>query len=78
MSTIRNMVALDCYLFNSVNNAFVRKETQMIPLPVTNMIPCAPGPDGKMKVYTKIIFGNPPQERYVGETISQLQSLIVQ
>jgi hypothetical protein len=75
MATISNELSIDCYYFNSVGNAFVRKQTEIIPLPAA-FSPCAPGPDGRMRVYTKITFGNPPQERYVGQTVAQLQTLI--
>lgn len=76
MATIANELSIDCYYFNSVGNAFVRKQTEVIPLPA-QFVPCSPGPDGLMRVYTKIVFGAPPQERYVGQTIAQLQTLIV-
>jgi hypothetical protein len=77
MATQANQLSIDCYLFNSVGNAFVRKETRVIPLPA-QFVPCSPGPDGTMKVYSKILYGtNFQQEAYVGQTISQLQSLIV-
>lgn len=77
MATIRNELSIDVYHFNSVGNAFVRKETQVIPLPA-EFTPCSPGPDGLMRVYTKITYGNPPKEAYVGQTISELNSLITQ
>lgn len=76
MATQANQLSIDVYFFNSVGNAFVRKETKIIPLPA-QFAPCAPGPDGQMRVYTKIVYGNPPQEAYVGQTIAQLQTLIV-
>lgn len=76
MATQANELSIDCYYFNSVGNAFVRKQTEVIPLPA-QFVPCNPGPDGRQRVYTKIIFGNPPQERFVGQTIQQLQTLIV-
>jgi hypothetical protein len=76
MATQANQLSVDCYHFNAVGNQFVRKQTEIIPLPA-DFVPCSPGPDGRMRVYTKIIFGNPPQERYVGQTIAQLQTLIV-
>lgn len=76
MATQANQLSIDCYFFNSPGNVFVRKETQIIPLPA-QFSQCAPGPDGAMRVYTKIVYGTPPQERYVGQTIAQLQTLIV-
>ncbi len=75
MATISNELGpIDVYYFNSVGNAFVRKQTETIPLPAA-FVPCAPGPDGRMRVYSKIIFGNPPQEKYVGQTVAQLEAL---
>jgi hypothetical protein len=72
---IRNSITLDVYMFNSVGNAFVRKETRNIPLPA-QWVPCAPGPDGAMRVYSKILFGvNYQQEAYVGQTVAQLETL---
>jgi hypothetical protein len=76
MATQANQLTIDCYHFNSTGNAFVRKQTETIPLPA-QFLPCSPGPDGAMRVYTKIVFGTPPQERYVGQTIAQLATLIV-
>jgi hypothetical protein len=77
MATQANQLSIDVYHFNSVGNAFVRKETTVIPLPA-KFVPCAPGPDRAMRVYTKILFGpNNSQEAYVGQTIAQLQTLIV-
>lgn len=78
MSTIRNMVSLDAYSFDTVGNRFLRKETVSLPLPFLSVVGCAPGPDGLMKVYSKITVGNPPTDYYVGQTIAQLDSLIVQ
>lgn len=75
MATQANELSIDVYFFSSVGNAFVRKETQIIPLPA-KFVPCAPGPDSRMRVYTKIIYGNPPQEAYVSQTVAQLNSLI--
>ncbi len=77
MATISNSLTTDVYFFNSVGNTFVRKETRTIPLPA-ELTPCAPGPDGLMRVYTKVtpIGISPPEDFYVGETISQLQSKI--
>jgi len=76
MATQANQLSIDVYLFNSLGNAFIRKETQVIPLPA-QFTPCAPGPDGRMRVYTKITYGTPPKDAYVGQTIAQLNSLIV-
>lgn len=78
MSTIRNMISIDVYSFDTVGNRFLRKETNSLPLPFISAVPCSPGPDGLMKVYTKITVGNPPADYYVGQTISQLDALIVQ
>lgn len=76
MATIANELTVDVYMFNSVGNSFVRKETRIIPLPA-QFVPCSPGPDGAMRVYTKILYGtNYQQEAYVGQTQSQLQTLI--
>jgi hypothetical protein len=75
MATLANQLSIDVYRFNSVGNAFVRKETIIIPLPA-QFTPCSPGPDRAMRVYSKIVFGQPPQEVYVGQTVAQLQSLI--
>lgn len=78
MSTIRNQLSIDVYHFNALGNAFVRKETDIIPLPA-KFVPCAPGPDGQMRVYSKILYGpNYSQEAYVGQSVEQLNSLIVQ
>lgn len=77
MATIRNELVIDVYHFNSVGNAFVRKETQIIPLPA-KFVSCSPGPDSMMRVYSKIIYGNPPQEAYVGQSVDALNALIVQ
>lgn len=71
---IRNTFNVDVYYFNSTGNQFVRKETRNIPLPA-QWVPCAPGPDNMMRVYSKIIFGNPPQIAYVGQTCAQLDTL---
>jgi hypothetical protein len=77
MATISNQILqIDAYLFNATGNAFVRKETQTIPLPV-KIVPCSPGPDRAMRVYSKILYGvNYQQEIYVGQSISQLQTLL--
>lgn len=76
MATIANQLSIDVYHFNSVGNSFVRKETTIIPLPA-KFVPCAPGPDNAMRVYSKILYGpNYQQEAYVGQTVSQLNSLI--
>ena len=76
MATIANQLTIDAYRFNSVGNQFVRKETVTIPLPA-QFIPCSPGPDNAMRVYTKILYGeNFQNEIYVGETISQLSTRI--
>lgn len=77
MATIRNELVIDVYHFNATGNAFVRKETQIIPLPA-QFTPCSPGPDGQMRVYTKITYGNPPTDAYVGQTVAELNTLIVQ
>jgi hypothetical protein len=72
---IRNTFNVDVYYFNSTNNAFVRKETRSIPLPA-EWVPCAPGPDRMMRVYSKILFGvGFQQEAYVGQTCAQLDTL---
>lgn len=75
MATISNELSIDVYYFSSVGNAFVRKETKIIPLPA-QFTPCSPGPDSAMRVYTKITYGNPPIDAYVGQTIAQIQTLI--
>lgn len=72
---IRNSFTVDVYYFNSTNNQFVRKETRNIPLPA-QFVPCAPGPDQRMRVYSKILFGtNYQQEAYVGQTVAALETL---
>jgi hypothetical protein len=80
MATIANQLSIDAYRFNATGNAFVRKETIIIPLPAL-FTDCAPGPDSMMRVYTKITYTLPGtnyvQEAYVGQTKSQLASLIV-
>lgn len=78
MATIRNELIIDVYRFSAVGNAFLRKETVGLPLPFDAMVPCSPGPDNRMRVYTKIVTGKPPQDFYVGQSISELSSLIVQ
>ena len=78
MAQIRNELSIDVYLFSSVGNAFIRKETQMLPLPFTSVVPCSPGPDNRMRVYSKITTGNPPKDYYVGESVAQLGALVVQ
>lgn len=81
MATIRNVLFIDVYRFNSVGNQFVRKETVGLPLPFVAAVPCSPGPDGRMRVYTKITVGEPsgpPQDYYVGQTVSELAALVVQ
>jgi hypothetical protein len=76
MATIANQLSIDVYHFNSVGNTFVRKETTIIPLPA-RFVACSPGPDRAMRVYSKILYGtNFQQEAYVGQTVSQLNSLI--
>ena len=76
MATIANQLSIDVYHFNSVGNTFMRKETQIIPLPA-RFVACSPGPDIAMRVYSKILYGtNFQQEAYVGQTVSQLNSLI--
>ncbi len=77
MATISNQLGpIDVYFFNAVGNSFVRKETTTIPLPA-RFVSCAPGPDGLMRVYSKVIpIGiHPPQEFYVGQSVSQLEAL---
>jgi hypothetical protein len=75
MATVANQLSIDVYHFSSTGNAFVRKETKNIPLPAI-FTPCAPGPDGMMRVYTKINYGvNYQQEAYVGQTVAQLETL---
>jgi hypothetical protein len=75
MATIANQLSIDVYHFNSVGNAFVRKETMNIPLPA-QFVPCSPGPDRAMRVYTKILYGpNLSREAYVGQTVAQLEAL---
>jgi hypothetical protein len=72
---LNTVLTIDAYRFNSVGNAFVRKETISIPLPA-QFVPCAPGPDGQMRAYSKILYGtNFQQEAYVGQTVSQLNTL---
>lgn len=76
MATIANELSIDVYFFTSTGNAFVRKETQTIPLPV-KVVPCAPGPDNMMRVYSKILYGvNYQQEAYVGQTQAAVQALL--
>lgn len=78
MATISNQILqIDAYFFNSTGNRFVRKETVSIPLPAT-IVPCAPGPDGAYRVYSKITptLVKPPRDYYVGQTIAQLQTLL--
>jgi hypothetical protein len=76
MATISNELSIDVYYFSSVGNAFVRKQTEIIPLPA-KFVPCSPGPDNRMKVYSKILYGpGYLLEAYVGQTVSQLNSLI--
>ena len=72
---LNNTITVDVYYFNSVGNTFVRKQTENIPLPA-KFVPVSPGPDGRMRVYSKIIFGpNYSMEAYVGQTVAQLQAL---
>jgi hypothetical protein len=72
---MNNSIVIDVYYFNSVGNQFVRKQTENIPLPI-KFQPCAPGPDGRMRVYTKINYGeNYQQEAYVGQTVAAVQTL---
>lgn len=76
MATIANQLSIDVYHFNSVGNAFVRKETTIIPLPA-KFVACSPGPDNAMRVYSKILYGpNYQQEAYVGQTVAALNSLV--
>lgn len=77
MATISNKLKIDVYHFASLGNAFVRKETKIIPLPA-EFVPCSPGPDGAMRVYTKILYheGGIAKEAYVGQTVAQLDTLI--
>jgi hypothetical protein len=76
MATIANQLSIDVYHFNGAGNAFVRKETQIIPLPA-KFVACSPGPDGAMRVYSKILYGpNYQQEAYVGQSVQALNSLV--
>jgi hypothetical protein len=73
---MNNSIVIDVYYFNSVGNAFVRKQTENIPLPI-KFVPCAPGPDRAMRVYTKILYGDHfQQEAYVGQSVAAVQTLV--
>lgn len=77
MATIRNQIFLTVYRFNSVGNQFVRAEEVGLPVPFRSVTPCSPGPDGRMRVYSKIVTTqNPPQEFYVPQTSAQLNAMI--
>lgn len=78
MATISNKLSIDVYNFNSVGNAFTSKETRIIPLPA-EFVPCSPGPDGLGTVKTKILYheGGIAKEAYVGQSVQELNSLIV-
>ncbi len=72
---IRNSFVVDVYYFSSIGNAFVRRQPENIPLPA-KWQPCGPGPDGAMRVYSKILYGtNFQQEAYVAQTVAQLEVL---
>lgn len=78
MATLKNgQLSIDAYHFDSVGNAFTRKETVMIPLPA-EFVPCAPGPDNQMRVYTKIVTSVDgfQKEYYVGQTVGELSALL--
>lgn len=73
---LNTALSIDVYFFDSVGNQFVRKETIGIPLPA-QFVPCSPGPDGQMSVYSKILYGtNFQQEAYVAQTVSELAVLV--
>jgi hypothetical protein len=76
MATIKNQIFLTVYRFNSVGNAFVRAEEVGLPLPFRSVVGCAPGPDGRMRVYSKITTGNPPQDYYVPQSTAQLNNMV--
>ncbi len=78
MATIRNSISLDVYRFNATGNAFVRKETVVLPVPFQSVVPLPIGPDNLTYTYSKITVGTPPQDYYIGQTISELNSLLVQ
>lgn len=65
-------LAVLAYRFNSTNNRLVMTETIGIPLPA-QFVPCAPGPDQSMRVYSKILYGeNFQQVAYVPNAVSEL------
>lgn len=78
MATIRNSISLDIYHFNATGNAFVRKETQVLPVPFISVTPLSIGPDNRTYTYSKITVGTPPKDYYIGQTISELNLLLVQ
>ncbi len=78
METIRNSISLDVYRFNATGNSFVRKETVVLPVPFQSVVPLRIGPDNATYTYSKITVGTPPQDYYIGQTISELNSLLVQ
>lgn len=78
MATIRNTIFIDVYSFDTIGNAFLRKETMGLPVPFQAITDCRPGPDNAMRVYSKLTTGNPPTDYYVGQTIAEIAALIVQ
>lgn len=65
-------LAVLAYRFNSTNNRLVSTETIGVPLPA-QFVPCAPGPDQSMRVYSKILYGeNYQQVAYVPNTVAEL------
>lgn len=73
---LNTSIKTDVYMFNATGNAFVRKETRVLPLPFLSVVPLNIGPDGKTYTYSKITLGTPPQDFYVGETVSALNTLM--
>lgn len=76
MATVKNQIFLTVYRFNTVGNAFLRTEEIGLPLPFRSVVGCAPGPDNRMRVYSKITVGNPPQDYYVPQTTAQLATMV--
>lgn len=66
-------IIVDCYDFNSVNNKYVTKRQQVIPLPA--QVVKATSPDSSVFVYSKIVYQMPDgavQECYTAETVQQI------
>jgi len=68
----QSSISVLAYRFNSNNNKLVEVVTISVPPPF-EVVPCAPGPDASMRVYSKILYGtNFQQIAYTPDSVASL------